>query len=63
MVRSYGLKPFFVTLTTLGPSITVTSDGVLPRKTPSISMSAPGGVDEIESFAVVGAIVSGFDLA
>ena len=61
MVRSYGLKPFFVTLTTLCPSTTVTSDGVLPRKTPSTSMSAPEGVEEIESFVLVGAVAYGPD--
>jgi hypothetical protein len=51
--RSQSLNPAFFTLTVCSPSVTCTSEGVLPTKLPSTSMSASVGSDSICSFPLV----------
>lgn len=50
--RSQSLNPDFLTTTVWSPSATRTSEGVLPTKLPSTSISAPGGAESICSLAV-----------
>jgi hypothetical protein len=45
-------KPFFLTAISWSPGATVIDDGVLPTNFPSISISAPGGVETISTRAV-----------
>ena len=49
--RSQSLKPDFLTVIVCSPSATCTSEGVLPTKLLSISISAPEGFDSICSLA------------
>ena len=46
MVLSHGVNPDFFTVILCCPADTPMVDGVLPTKLPSISMSAPSGVDD-----------------
>src|SRR5580700_5053302 len=49
--RSQGLNPAFFTESWCGPAATPRVEGVLPTKFPSISMSAPSGVDDTSNSA------------
>src|SRR5260370_22025294 len=51
IVRSQGLNPAFFTESWCGPAPTPRVEGVLPTKFPSISMSAPSGVDDTTNSA------------
>src|SRR6267154_817531 len=44
-LRSQSLYPLLLTLTACSPEATLIVEGVLPKKPPSTSMSAPAGVD------------------
>src|SRR5208283_281101 len=48
-LRVQSANPFFFTVTSRTPGAMVTVDGVLPTNAPSISMSAPGGVESMTS--------------
>src|SRR5882757_9150709 len=49
--RSHGLNPVFFTESWCGPAATPIVEGVLPTKFPSISMSAPSGVEDTSNSA------------
>src|SRR5437660_8346097 len=51
ILRSQGLYPAFFTESWCGPAATPTVEGVLPTKFPSISMSAPSGVEDTSNSA------------
>ena len=51
ILRSQGLYPAFFTESWCGPAATPTVEGVLPTKFPSISMSAPSGVEDTSNCA------------
>jgi hypothetical protein len=51
IVRSQGLNPAFFTESWCDPAATPTVEGVLPTKFPSISMSAPSGVEDTSNSA------------
>src|ERR1700688_1820912 len=51
IVRSQGLNPALFTEIWCGPAATPKVEGVLPTKFPSISMSAPSGVDDTSNSA------------
>src|SRR3984957_2822826 len=51
ILRSQGLNPAFFTESWCGPATTPTVEGVLPTKFPSISMSAPSGVEDTSNSA------------
>src|SRR5260370_39535806 len=51
IVRSQGLNPAFFTESLCGLAPTPRVEGVLPTKFPSISMSAPSGVDDTTNSA------------
>src|ERR1700731_3057131 len=51
MFRSQGLNPAFFTESWCGPAATPRVEGVLPTKFPSISMSAPSGVEDTSNSA------------
>src|ERR1700730_10563785 len=51
ILRSQGLNPAFFTEIWWGPAATPTVEGVLPTKLPSISMSAPSGIEDTSNSA------------
>src|SRR5260370_14370331 len=51
ILRSQGLNPAFFRESWCGPAATPTVEGVLPTKFPSISMSAPSGVEDTSNSA------------
>ena len=50
--RSHGLNPVLLTLSKWSPGATSISEGVLPTKLPSTSISAALGLDAMDSLAV-----------
>lgn len=56
---SQGLNPGLVTLSKWSPGATSISDGVLPTKLPSTSISAALGLDAMDSLAVYAADAAG----
>src|SRR3989442_2080948 len=53
-LRSQGLNPSFLRECWCGPAATPTVEGVLPTKFPSISMSAPSGVEDTSNCLLCG---------
>src|SRR5580704_6259764 len=51
ILRSQDWNPAFFTETWCGPAATPTVEGVLPTKFPSISISAPSGVEDTSNCA------------
>src|SRR3954465_4041311 len=51
ILRCQSLYPLFFTATVCSPVLRSSEEGVLPAKAPSISMSAPAGVEDTASLA------------